>query len=214
MNSFKIHCMALACLIFLANHTTFGQENQKIYFDSEGDVTSASAESYITYQLNKKDKNQIIITGFYNSGSKKLEGIYFLKKELDLIDFNNFYKSSFWLDAVKDGDYKEWYNGGILKEQGIFIKGKKNGEYRQWYENGNLMAKQNLIDGKEEGEITTYYETGGLKLKYQALDGSLNGELSEWYDNGQKKKAVQMKDGLVVGEEEVWDQNGNEVNAE
>ncbi|MEO6230943.1 MAG: hypothetical protein ABJB11_24965 [Ferruginibacter sp.] len=51
-------------------------------------------------------------------------------------------------NCEKDGLYRRFYNSGIIKEFGVYKKGKRDGYFYFWYENGTLIKKEKWENGK------------------------------------------------------------------
>ncbi len=215
MNSIKIHCCAFACLFLCANHTSFAQLNEKIYFDELGNVaTENSASFYVISQQSKKDKNLLIIKTFYITGAKKSEGNYIIKIPIETIDLSSYPKPEFWLSAVNDGPYKVWYGSGKIAEEGLYKAGLKDGTYKEYFENGKIKSETNNKDGKAEGLLSIYYENGNLRLQFMMVDNKLQGELKSYFENGKIDTSKKFINNNDTGETKMWDPEGNEIISE
>ncbi|GGZ80762.1 toxin-antitoxin system YwqK family antitoxin [Streptomyces echinoruber] len=45
-------------------------------------------------------------------------------------------------DGYPDGPYREWYEDGVLRAEGVMRMGLVSGEFKRWHPNGVLAAKQ------------------------------------------------------------------------
>lgn len=65
----------------------------------------------------------------------------------------------------EQGDFKEWYANGQLKEQKSYKDGKLEGPTITWYENGQMNTSVDYVEGREQGVMRLWKQ-----------DGSPNGE--------------------------------------
>ncbi|MFI2432195.1 toxin-antitoxin system YwqK family antitoxin [Streptomyces sp. NPDC018693] len=54
-----------------------------------------------------------------------------------------------YADGFKDGPYREWYENGTLRAEGVMRMGFVSGEFKRWHSNGCLARRMlNSEDGK------------------------------------------------------------------
>jgi len=81
-----------------------------------------------------------------------------------------FYALSRLADGSCHGFFKEYYESGVLKEEGSCTDGKLSGVFKTYSEKGNLLQE---IVMEKKGVVKTYYENGKLKLEAHIEDGKL-----------------------------------------
>ena len=96
-------------------------------------------------------------TVYYEKGSKHpLQGEYRIIRGLD----EERVKLS---DGIIDGDYRR-YRDGVLRESGIYAKGKRNGTFTEYYQDGVTPRKETpMQQGKIDGTVKTYFRNGKIE---------------------------------------------------
>jgi antitoxin component YwqK of YwqJK toxin-antitoxin module len=131
----------------------------------------------------------------------------------------------------QDGNFKDYYYNGQIKEDGYYADGKKNGTWTYWYENGNMEWKEIYDYGKLKR--STGWHANGIKSeegnfqdnlpfgkwvwwhdnaqKYVQGNFKINkvrdGVWPSWYQNGNKKEKIQYKDNILHGLCTLWYDN-------
>mmetsp|Transcript_29795 Transcript_29795/g.33229 ORF Transcript_29795/g.33229 Transcript_29795/m.33229 type:complete len:123 (-) Transcript_29795:24-392(-) len=65
-----------------------------------------------------------------------------------------------YIDSKQEGEYKQWYENGQLKEYCHYVNGIREGEYKCWYDNGQLETQSNYVNGLSEGEFMSWRKNG------------------------------------------------------
>jgi len=78
-------------------------------------------------------------------------------------------------EGVRDGVYKEFYEDGALKVQGIYRKGKLEGLTKEQYPSGKLKQKRTYKKGVLSGKYSEHDEKGIPTLTAVYRDGKLHG---------------------------------------
>lgn len=88
-------------------------------------------------------------TVYYKKDSKRpLQGKYRIIRGLD----EEHVKLS---DGMINGDYHR-YRDGVLRESGIYVKGKRNGTFTEYYQDGVTPRKETpILQGKIDGTVKT-----------------------------------------------------------
>ncbi|OLF55455.1 toxin-antitoxin system YwqK family antitoxin [Pseudomonas chlororaphis] len=70
----------------------------------------------------------------------------------------------------EQGDFKEWYDNGTLKDHKVYKDAKLEGPAMTWYENGQMESSTDYIDGKEQGWMRLWNQDGSPQsaCQYQA----------------------------------------------
>ena len=154
---------------------------------------------------------------------------------VNCIDKNNF-KQGYWvehkpfsedkiqegnyIDGKKEGNWKSYYSGGILKSEITYKHGEKYGKAKIYFENGNLAEEGVwLIDkwvdkykvyyqngklsyvwnyneyGTRSGYQKYYYKNGNIKIEGKWEDGKENGVIREYYNDGSLRSEKIFKNG-------------------
>jgi antitoxin component YwqK of YwqJK toxin-antitoxin module len=85
--------------------------------------------------------------------------------------------------------YKEFYENGTLKVQGIENRKKRDGEWKYYHNNSKLKAKLNFENNKISGPIILFDQNGELKAKDILTNGRLtdnNTEIVEFLSESYK----------------------------
>ena len=64
-----------------------------------------------------------------------------------------------------NGDYHR-YRDGVLRESGIYVKGKRNGTFTEYYQDGVTPRKETpMQQGKIDGTVKTYFRNGKIEAE-------------------------------------------------
>jgi antitoxin component YwqK of YwqJK toxin-antitoxin module len=85
----------------------------------------------------------------------------------------NLFKEGTVIDEKEHGEYKEYYENGVLRYEYHYDMGKKNGRWLGWYENGDPYTERNFKDDKLHGRLVHYDEAGTARLTEEYRDGKL-----------------------------------------
>lgn len=98
-------------------------------------------------------------TVYYEKGSKQpLRGEYCIIRGLD----EEHIKLS---DGIINGNYLR-YRDGVLRESGIYVKGKRNGTFTEYYQDGVTPRKETpMKQGKIDGTVKTYFSNGKIETE-------------------------------------------------
>ncbi len=100
-------------------------------------------------------------TVYYKKDSKRpLQGKYRIIRGLD----EEHVKLS---DGMINGDYRR-YRDGVLRESGIYVKGKRNGTFTEYYQDGVTPRKETpMLQGKIDGTVKTYFGYGEIEIEIE-----------------------------------------------
>ena len=98
-------------------------------------------------------------TVYYKKDSKRpLQGKYRIIQGLD----EEHVKLS---DGMINGDYHRCCDG-VLRESGIYVKGKRNGTFTEYYQDGVTPRKETpILQGKIDGTVKTYFRNGKIEAR-------------------------------------------------
>ena len=60
----------------------------------------------------------------------------------------------------EQGDFKEWYQNGQLKDHRIYKDGKLQGPAITWFENGQMSSSVDYVEGREQGVMRMWRQDG------------------------------------------------------
>ncbi|MBC7387865.1 MAG: hypothetical protein H7329_01515 [Opitutaceae bacterium] len=131
----------LKSLLFLSSLVistvlSYASDNDTMFVDKHLKKTNRSQATYfITKEHIKKHHKEWtwVQKIFYSDGQLKSECPVKAKKKKSIL-------------PVKDGECKEYYHNGILKNQALYKNGKRDGYYFEYYENSNLKSLGKVIN--------------------------------------------------------------------
>ncbi len=128
-------------------------------------------------------------------------------------------KEGFWIRYYKDGttiklkghyvnnrpcgDFEKFYENGVLKEKGRFIKNVYRDTNTRYYDNGQLRY-QAFYDslGRENGIVIYYYSNGSKEFEYFAKQGIPAGNTYRFYQNGDTSEIVVYRSGDIISSQQ------------
>jgi len=94
-----------------------------------------------------------------------------LKKETAISKYEDSEILNQFKDGKKEGLWRDHYQNGQVKSEGIFVFDSKEGHHKEWGENGILTSETFYINGKENGLVTWYHEKGHIAGQGKMIDG-------------------------------------------
>lgn len=76
---------------------------------------------------------------------------------------NQLKRKTRYLDHLKHGEAKAYYQNGNIYQDELYKNGKKDGVQRAYYENGNLQYESSMMNDKFYGFSKTYYSNAKQK---------------------------------------------------
>lgn len=209
--SINHHFMRLLYFILfcLPVYTAQAQVVDTIYFSSNGEVTT-KGNTFFYSVINRKeaDTTVYLVETFFRSGGLMQRGAY--RARHFPVAWHRLHQPDF-LDALKDGLFREYHESGQLKFEGAFKDGRGTGIHRRWYEGGQLLSEGTLVEGRFEGKVASYHENGQKKVDYPTKNGLADGELIEYHADGRKKEKSTYRNGEKTGATVRYDADGNEI---
>jgi len=112
------------------------------------------------------EEGNIVSGGFFKNGIKVADGI-----TLE--------------DGVHDGAWKEFYDNGELKAEGVYDNGVKTGVWNFYHPNGKLEQNGKYDSkGRLTGQWIWYYASGNLWREENYIKGLADGMMSEYVEDG------------------------------
>ena len=106
-------------------------------------------------------KGQYHVKDYYPNGQIQLEGTYSsFDKEIK--------EKSLWCNYktnTKEGEFKKWYENGLLESKTNYKKGLRHGLHEYWYPSGKRESVQNYKNGQKDGQCIWWNEDGRLQRK-------------------------------------------------
>ena len=120
---------------------------------------TASAQQIVKWDDLQTITDNARRTVYYEKGSKQpLQGEYRIIRGLD----EERVKLS---GGIINGDYLR-YRDGVLRESGIYAKGKRNGIFTEYYQDGVTPRKETpMQQGKIDGTVKTYFRNGKIEIE-------------------------------------------------
>ncbi|UPO98895.1 hypothetical protein MKD34_12735 (plasmid) [Cetobacterium somerae] len=104
-----------------------------------------------------------------------------------------------YVDNLIDGEYKDYYDNGVLKTDSFYVLGKENCEFRSFYNNGQVECIIDLEDGKRCGQFLKYYKSGKLEDETYYTNNAPISDSYLYYESGGLYAKLTYEEGLRVG---------------
>ena len=197
----KKHILIAVIIAAFTNICTAQQLKDKVYFDEDWNVIAdaSKASYYRLYNANDKSTGLKPYKDFYINGILQGEGYY---SKISKIDGE--------IDFIEEGEQKNYYESGKLREKWYKKNGDMHGEDIMYYENGNLMYQTYYENGKPNGKYTKYDSTGTIDRVFNYKHGILDGKQvqyapdnraeiwkEDYFNNGLMEKEITYLDGKV-----------------
>ncbi len=117
--------------------------------------------------------------------------------------------SETFVSGVKKGPYKIWYANGNLMKEGTLVgfKGdKEDGLYKEYYEGGELKYEYHYEKGRKVGTWKSWYENGQQWTQRIFKNNVLDGEVLVWDEGGVLTKRNVYQRGNLIDKQ--FDPNG------
>ncbi|WP_428741590.1 toxin-antitoxin system YwqK family antitoxin [Tenacibaculum sp.] len=186
------------CILFFSL-STFCQDKSKRKYDdgnfvyefhvSDGDkVSLRKGVRFYWYSI------EGIKSSIYGVRGKVLNGLFVkvLSSSGDMVERGSF------LNGLKEGEWKEWYNGGGQKKIEFWNKGLREGRLQLFDVRSNLLKEGCYKKGRKEGRWEEYI--GDTRIVNNWFNGFLNGKYEE-YKNGELIKYGWYSRGVKHG---IW----------
>lgn len=103
-------------------------------------------------------------------------------------------------EGVKDGPWKEYYDEGQLRAEGVYSLGKRIGKWNFYHENGSIEQEGNYNNqGNTEGPWKWYYDNGTVSREESFRNGLNDGIYTEYDETGKVVVQGEYVDGLEEG---------------
>jgi uncharacterized protein len=100
----------------------------------------------------------------------------------------------------QEGPWKEYYEGGGLKDEGQYTKGLKTGEWKYYFTDGKKFEIGKYKNGKQTGVWTWYFEDGTIRRQNGFSKGEEDGDFIEYNDSGKVVTKGEYDGGLKEGD--------------
>ncbi|MBX3473103.1 MAG: hypothetical protein KF754_01830 [Planctomycetes bacterium] len=81
---------------------------------------------------------------------------------------------------LREGPWKQWYETGVLAEEGTFVAGKIEGAFLKYHPNGKKAEEQQVVAGVPNGAASAWYADGSLRLEGEFTNGKKTGTWKEY----------------------------------
>jgi len=82
----------------------------------------------------------------------------------------------------RQGDYRVWYENGVLAEQGRYRDGLLHGIIRKWNRRGQLLGTCRFDNGT--GMLCDWHDNGQLSSEISYVRGNMTGRMRWWAEDG------------------------------
>ena len=103
---------------------------------------------------------------------------------------------------------RNYYDNGVLKEEGKKSGSLKIGPWTYWKKNGEKYLMENYVEGKKDGSQITWHDNGEISTRHEYEKGLKNGTFVAWYENGNKKQTGTFINDSKNGMMSYWYDNG------
>ena len=189
--------MKLLLLFYFSSCLMIQAADVKVYYDSEGNVTSSSQATFYRISNQYAIADRFHMTDFYMDGEVAASGAYMTSR----------YK-------IKDGEFIYYYPNGQVKSKGFFKENLRLGEWKWWYPNGQpmkdaLIIHTNSLPNEEIVLTVNFWDEDSNQVVSKG-----KGELIQFNEHQYvgKLRAVargSILDGLKHGIWKGYDQEGN-----
>ncbi len=104
-----------------------------------------------------------------------------------------------YLNGLKEGICKRWYENKQLQEERFYIAGVKEGLHVGWWENGKPQYQFGISKDAYEGTFKAWNHEGLLIKDFHYRNGQEEGRQVLWYDDGKIKANYIIKNGRRYG---------------
>lgn len=103
-------------------------------------------------------------------------------------------------EGVKDGPWKEYYEDGQLRSEGLYNLGKRVGRWKFYHQNGSIEQEGNYnTQGNPEGAWKWYYDNALVQREESFRNGQSDGLYTEFDEKGAVVVQGEYIDGLEEG---------------
>lgn len=167
-----------------------------IWYDANWDETNDKELAEFYRPPAKKVGDDYLITDYYKSGVKQMEGLSYEKGE------------GFW-----NGTVVWYYPNGDTSRTIEYENNVVNGKFMEYYGNGKVAGRSEFKNNVPHGMVEYYYYNGKLESKGNYKNGKPDGETTSFYRDGKPKEIGNYKDGKWHGNWKRYDMDGK-VDAE
>lgn len=104
-----------------------------------------------------------------------------------------------YVNGVKDGTYKKWFDDGLLSFESSYTNGKQHGVTKSWWRNGKLRSESNYVNGLATGIQRQWYISGERLKERNLVNGKEEGLQHTWRRNGKLYNNYEAKNGRIFG---------------
>ena len=95
------------------------------------------------------------------------------------------------------GEFKKYFDSGVLKVEGNYVENYMEGSWRVYYPSGQLKEDVTFSKNIENGPFIEYHENGNLKAEGNYLNGDFeHGELKLYNKGGELEKIMDCNAGI------------------
>jgi hypothetical protein len=112
-------------------------------------------------------------------------------------------------DGSIDGMKTLWYDSGVKRGEGRYVKGTKEDAWTFWYESGQKRWEGTYKNDLVQGVERSWYPNGTLCYEGTSVDGRRHGAFRAWYEDGQHWWKGEYQVGVRQGPFQYWRRDGS-----
>ena len=121
---------------------------------------------------------------------------------------NNFLFSGSLNQGLPEGNWVQYFPGGMVKTICYYQDGKKAGTSLEIDKNGYLLKQEHFRNDRLDGESVTWRPGARMTLLENYREGKLHGVRKVFYESGSIQEEANYMDGLREGKSSWFDENG------
>jgi len=111
-------------------------------------------------------------------------------------------------DGSIDGLKTLWYESGVKRGEGRFVKGSREDAWTYWYENGQKRWEGTYHADQVHGVERSWYANGTLCYEGTSVGGRRHGAFRAWYEDGRPWWQGEYVLGVREGPFQYWRRDG------
>ena len=152
----------------------------------------------------KQNSDSAFVQLFDVWGKKAAEGNYVNEKKAGnwtILKDNRKVATEHYVNGLKEGVCKKFYNTGELLEEAEWKAGKKEGKYQVFYKSGEPYMQCKFSNNERNGLCLSYFPNGRLEMEAYYKNSLRNGEWKFYKENGDSFYTLKYDEGKLLNPE-------------